>query len=95
MTCPPLRAGYALLLTWASAATGLLLVADLVLVVAPLVLAVVPQAAPFETDWFGPRPPLAQLGLSATALLLLPVLVRSRGGGGGGGGADATQTPHA
>jgi signal transduction histidine kinase len=76
VTSPMLRTGYALLLAWATAAAGLLLAVDAVVVVAPLVLAVTPQTAPFEIDWFGPDPPLAQLGLSATALLLLPVLGR-------------------
>jgi signal transduction histidine kinase len=71
-----LRTGYALLLAWVTAAVGLLFAVDVVAVVGPLVLAVVPQTAPFETDWFGPDPPLAQVGLSATALLLLPVLAR-------------------
>jgi signal transduction histidine kinase len=74
VTSPPLRTGYALLQAWVTAALGLLFVVDVVVVVAPLVLAVVPHTAPFETAWFGPRPPLAQVGLSATALLLLPVL---------------------
>jgi signal transduction histidine kinase len=76
VTSPPLRTGYALLQAWVTAVVGLLFVVDVAAVVAPLVLAVVPQDAPFETGWFGPRPPLAQLGLSATALLLLPVLAR-------------------
>jgi signal transduction histidine kinase len=78
VTSPMLRTGYALLLAWATAAAGLLLAVDAVVVVAPLVLAVTPQTAPFEIDWFGPDPPLAQLGLSATALLLLPALLRGR-----------------
>jgi signal transduction histidine kinase len=76
VTSPPLRTGYALLQAWVTAVVGLLFVVDVAAVVAPLVLAVVPQAAPFETGWFGPRPALAQVGLSATALLLLPVLAR-------------------
>ncbi|TQM38037.1 sensor histidine kinase [Pseudonocardia cypriaca] len=71
-----LRIGYALLQAWATAAVGLLLAIDLVALAGSLALAVVPQAASFETVWFGPRPPLAQLGLAATALLLLPVLAR-------------------
>jgi signal transduction histidine kinase len=71
-----LRIGYALLQAWATAAVGLLLVIDLVAVAGSLALAVVPQTASFETGWFGPSPPLAQLGLAATALLLLPVLAR-------------------
>jgi signal transduction histidine kinase len=71
-----LRIGYALLQAWATAAVGLLLVIDLVAVAGSLALAVVPQTASFEAGWFGPSPPLAQLGLAATALLLLPVLAR-------------------
>jgi signal transduction histidine kinase len=73
-----LRIGYALLQAWVIAAVGLLLAIDLVAVVGSLALAVMPQTAPFETEWFGPHPTLAQLGLGATALLLLPVLVRGR-----------------
>ena len=71
-----LRIGYVVLQAWVTAAVGLLLAIDLVAVAGSLALAVVPRAAPFETEWFGPRPPLAQLGLAAAALLLLPVLAR-------------------
>jgi signal transduction histidine kinase len=71
-----LRIGYSLLQAWVTAAVGMLLAVDVVVVVGALALAVVPQTAPFETRWFGPHPPLAQVGLSATALLLLPVLAR-------------------
>jgi signal transduction histidine kinase len=71
-----LRIGYSLLHAWVTAAVGLLLAVDVVAVVGSLSLAVIPQPAPFEIDWFGPHPPLAQVGLGATALLLLPVLAR-------------------
>jgi signal transduction histidine kinase len=73
-----LRIGYSLLQAWVTTAVGLLLAVDVVAVVGSLALAVVPQSAPFEARWFGPDPPLAQLGLGATALLVLPVLVRGR-----------------
>jgi signal transduction histidine kinase len=76
VTSPSLRIGYALLLAWVTAAVGLLLAVDVIAVIAPLVLAVVPQTAPFEAEWFGPHPPLAQVGLSLTALLFFPVLAR-------------------
>jgi signal transduction histidine kinase len=71
-----LRIGYSLLHAWVTAAVGMLLAVDVVVVVGSLALAVVPQTAAFETGWFGPHPPLAQVGLGASALLLLPVLVR-------------------
>jgi signal transduction histidine kinase len=70
------RIGCSLLQAWVTAAVGLLLVVDLGALAGSLVLAVIPQTAPFETAWFGPRPPLAQLGLGVTALLFLPVLAR-------------------
>jgi signal transduction histidine kinase len=73
-----LGVGGSLLRAWVAAAVGLLLAVDLVAVAGALVLAVVPQTAPFEPRWFGPDPPLAQLGLSASALLALPLLVRGR-----------------
>jgi signal transduction histidine kinase len=73
-----LRIGYAFLQAWVTAAVGLLLAIDLVAVIGSLALAVVPQTAPFEFRWFGPDPPLAQLGLCATALLVFPLLVRGR-----------------
>ncbi|WP_212612640.1 sensor histidine kinase [Pseudonocardia hierapolitana] len=71
-----LRIGCSVLQAWVTAAVGLLLVVDLVALAGSLVLAVIPQTAPFETGWFGPRPPLAQVGLGVTALLFLPVLAR-------------------
>ena len=71
VACSVLRA-------WAAAAVGLLLAVDLVAVAGALVLAVVPRAAPFESRWFGPDPPLAQLGLATVALMALPLLVRGR-----------------
>ena len=76
MTSPSLRIGHALLLAWVTTAVGLLLAVDVIAVIAPLVLAAVPQTAPFEAEWFGPHPPLAQVGLSLTALLFFPVLAR-------------------
>jgi signal transduction histidine kinase len=74
-----LRFGYSLLQTWVTAAVGLLLAVDVLVVLGSLALAVVPQTAPFEIGWFGPHPPLAQVGLGATALLLLPALARMAG----------------
>jgi signal transduction histidine kinase len=71
-----LRIGYSLLQAWVTTAVGLLLAVDVVAVVGSLALAVVPQSAPFESGWFGPHPQLAQVGLAATALLLLPLLAR-------------------